>query len=110
MKFPAFTSLLLLAACGGRQSSQTPEPRMASCSGNGFVEVINDWTRDVEVYAYAAESATGTSLGTVRPGQTSEFLLPRDAARAAAMEPGLTGPVQIPSRARARVRLRYLCR
>jgi hypothetical protein len=110
MKFLPVASLLFLAACGGSQSSPAPEPRMASCAGNGFVEVINDWTRDVEVYAYAAESATGNSLGTVRPGQTSEFLLPRDAVRAAAMELSITGPVQIPSRARARVRLRYICR
>jgi hypothetical protein len=110
MKSLAAPALLLLAACGARQAATTAEPQMQACSGNGFVEVLNEWTREVEVYAYPSDASTGSSLGLVRPGQAAEFLLPRDTGRAAAMLPGLTGPVEIPSRARARVRLRYICR
>ena len=103
-------ALLALAACGS--ASQTPvlEARAERCSGNGYVEVTNDWNRPVDVYAYAEGSSTGSLIGTVQPGQISELLLPRDAVSATATLQGLTDPVRLPSRARASVRLRYVCR
>jgi hypothetical protein len=111
MKPRALLALTALAACGGSQSPRlVPEARSESCAGNAFVSVINDWNRPVEIYAYAANSVTGTQIGTVQPGTSIEFALPRDAVGAAATTAGLTDPVPLPSRARPLVRLRYLCR
>lgn len=113
MKPHSMLALVALVACGGNQAVQqqvVPEPLGEKCTGNAFVSVLNDWDKPVEIYAYSGGSATGSLLGTALPGSSSEFLLPRDAVGAAATTGGLTGPVEIPSRARSLVRLRYLCR
>jgi hypothetical protein len=111
MKAPALLALAALLFCGGKQSQDlAPAPRMEGCSGNTFVSVLNDWDRPVEIYAYGSDRVRGTQIGTVRPGTSAEFALPRDAFTAAAATAGLTEPIPIPSRARSLVRLRYLCR
>jgi len=108
----ALLALLALAACGGnRPQDSVPEPReIATCNGNAFVSVINDWNRAVDIYASTNGSLGSTPLGTVPPGSTMEFVLPRDATGAVAATPGLTDPVPVTSAARPYVRLRYLCR
>ncbi len=101
----------ILLGCGGSARPALDASPTERCSGATYVAVTNDWTRVIEVYAETRSgSVTGTLLGSVQPGSSTEFPLPPGAIRARLALEGITDPVALPSAARRYVLMRYLCK
>jgi hypothetical protein len=98
MRLMRILPVLALAACA---SNPAPDTTASTCPGQRMVVVNNDWNQAIDVYA-----STGAVIGSVRPREREEFVLPENARFAYARASSRQQPQRVP---RQFVRFRYLC-
>jgi|ERR1043166_5728961 hypothetical protein len=95
-------ALLVVAACA---SAPTVEQALATgCLGDRYAIVTNRWNQDVDIRADIQDQAAPMTLGTVRPTQRQEFILPVGTRRVYPYVSPLTAAYP------TRIDIRYECR
>ena len=103
--------LVLLIMTAGCMRNIEPASRAPACDGTPYVVVANDWTRPVEVYAYAYASVSPMRIGTVLPNSRDEFALPKRGTAALRTHDSAGRPISLSVPAGAvPVEMAYLCR